>query len=434
MLKDKIIDRSATVGVIGLGYVGLPLAVEKAKAGFKVIGFDIQESKVKMVNEGHNYIGDVVNADLEKIVSDGHLRATVDFDELSNCDVVAICVPTPLDIYKQPDLTYVINSTKDVAKRLHKDMLVVLESTTYPGTTEDVMKPILEETGLICGKDFYLAFSPERVDPGNLRFKTKNTPKVVGGVGPESTEVARLLYESVLEAEVFVVSSPKEAEMTKILENTFRIVNIALINEMAVVADKMGINIWDVINAASTKPFGFMPFFPGPGVGGHCIPIDPFYLTYIARKYDYHTRLIELSGEINDSMPEYVVTRVMKALNERGRCMNGAKVVMMGIAYKEEIEDMRESPVLKVLEHLEKNLAHVSIVDPYVSQFQWDGKTVKTVNLTEELIKESDAVVITTAHKKNINYKMIVTNARYIFDAKNVLSKMGIKAGNIEVL
>jgi len=434
MLRDKIIDRSATVGVIGLGYVGLPLAVEKAKAGFKVIGFDIQESKVKMVNEGHNYIGDVVNADLEKIVSDGHLRATVDFDELSDCDVVAICVPTPLDIYKQPDLTYVINSTKDVAKRLHKDMLVVLESTTYPGTTEDVMKPILEETGLVCGKDFYLAFSPERVDPGNLRFKTKNTPKVVGGVGPESTEVARLLYESVLEAEVFVVSSPKEAEMTKILENTFRIVNIALINEMAVVADKMGINIWDVINAASTKPFGFMPFFPGPGVGGHCIPIDPFYLTYIARKYDYHTRLIELSGEINDSMPEYVMTRVMKALNERGKCMNGAKVVMMGIAYKEEIEDMRESPALKVLEHLEKNLAHVSVVDPYVSQFQWEGKTVKTVNLTEELIKESDAVVITTAHKKNINYKMIVANARYIFDAKNVLSKMGIKAGNVEVL
>ncbi|HPD37735.1 MAG TPA: nucleotide sugar dehydrogenase [Mesotoga infera] len=434
MLKEKIIDRSATVGVIGLGYVGLPLAVEKAKAGFKVIGFDIQESKVKMVNEGHNYIGDVVNADLEKIVSDGHLRATADFDELGKCDVVAICVPTPLDIYKQPDLTYVINSTKDVAKRLHKDMLVVLESTTYPGTTEDVMKPILEETGLVCGKDFYLAFSPERVDPGNLRFKTKNTPKVVGGVGPESTEVAKLLYESVLEAEVFVVSSPKEAEMTKILENTFRIVNIALINEMAIVADKMGINIWDVINAASTKPFGFMPFFPGPGVGGHCIPIDPFYLTYIARKYDYHTRLIELSGEINDSMPEYVVNRVMKALNERGKCMNGAKVVMMGIAYKEEIEDMRESPALKVLEHLEKNLAHVSVVDPYVSQFQWEGKTVKTVNLTEELIKESDAVVITTAHKKNINYKMIVENARYIFDAKNVLSKMGIAGENVEVL
>ena len=434
MLKERIQDKSAIIGVIGLGYVGLPLAVEKAKAGFKVIGFDIQESKVKMVNEGHNYIGDVVNADLEKIVSDGHLRATVDFDELSDCDVVAICVPTPLDIYKQPDLTYVINSTKDVAKRLHKDMLVVLESTTYPGTTEDVMKPILEETGLVCGKDFYLAFSPERVDPGNLRFKTKNTPKVVGGVGPESTEVAKLLYESVLEAEVFVVSSPKEAEMTKILENTFRIVNIALINEMAVVADKMGINIWEVINAASTKPFGFMPFFPGPGVGGHCIPIDPFYLTYIARKYDYHTRLIELSGEINDSMPEYVVTRVMKALNEQGKCMNGAKVVMLGIAYKEEIEDMRESPALKVLEHLEKNLAHVSVVDPYVREFMWEGEKMKTAPLTEDLIKQADAVIITTAHKKNIDYKMIVENAKYIFDAKNVLSKMGIAGENVEVL
>jgi len=434
MLKERILDKSAIIGVIGLGYVGLPLAVEKAKAGFKVIGFDIQESKVQMVNEGHNYIGDVVNADLEKIVSDGHLRATANFDELAICDVIAICVPTPLDVFKQPDLTYVINSTENVAKRLHKDMLVVLESTTYPGTTEDVMKPILEETGLVCGKDFYLAFSPERVDPGNLRYKTKNTPKVVGGVGPESTEIAKLLYESVLDAEVFVVSSPKEAEMTKILENTFRIVNIALINEMAVVADKMGINIWDVINAASTKPFGFMPFFPGPGVGGHCIPIDPFYLTYIARKYDYHTRLIELSGEINDSMPEYVVTRVMKALNERGKCLNGAKVVMLGIAYKEDIEDMRESPALKVLEHLEKSLAHVSVVDPYVSQFEWEGKSVKTVNLSEELIKESDAVIITTAHKKNINYKMIVANARYIFDAKNVLSKLGIDAENIEVL
>jgi len=434
MLKEKILDKTAVIGVIGLGYVGLPLAVEKAKAGFKVIGFDIQASKVEMVNEGHNYIGDVVNADLEKIVSDGHLRATADFDELGKCDVVAICVPTPLDIYKQPDLTYVINSTKDVAKRLHRGMLVVLESTTYPGTTEDVMKPILEETGLVCGKDFYLAFSPERVDPGNLRFKTKNTPKVVGGVGPESTEVAKLLYESVLEAEVFVVSSPKEAEMTKILENTFRIVNIALINEMAVVADKMGINIWEVINAASTKPFGFMPFFPGPGVGGHCIPIDPFYLTYIARKYDYHTRLIELSGEINDSMPEYVVTRVMKALNEQGKCMNGAKVVMLGIAYKEEIEDMRESPALKVLEHLEKNHAHITVVDPYVPEFMWEGKKIKTAQLTEELIKQADAVIITTAHKKNIDYKMIVENAKYIFDAKNVLKKMGIESQKIGIL
>ncbi len=431
MLKERILDKSARIGVIGLGYVGLPLAVEKAKAGFKVIGFDIQESKVKMVNEGHNYIGDVVNADLEKIVSDGHLRATANFDELASCDVIAICVPTPLDVFKQPDLTYVINSTENVAKRLHKDMLVVLESTTYPGTTEDVMKPILEETGLVCGKDFYLAFSPERVDPGNLRYKTKNTPKVVGGVGPESTEIAKLLYESVLDAEVFVVSSPKEAEMTKILENTFRIVNIALINEMAVVADKMGINIWDVINAASTKPFGFMPFFPGPGVGGHCIPIDPFYLTYIARKYDYHTRLIELSGEINDSMPEYVVTRVMKALNERGKCLNGAKVVMLGIAYKEDIEDMRESPALKVLEHLEKNLAHVSVVDPYVPEFISEGKKMKTAQLTEELVEDADMVIITTGHKKAIDYSLVLKKAQLIFDTKNTLGKIGLTGINI---
>ena len=434
MLKQKILDKSAIIGVIGLGYVGLPLAVEKAKAGFHVVGFDIQPDKVDMVNAGHNYIGDVVAADLEKIVNNGHLKATSDFDKLSDCDVFAICVPTPLDVFKQPDLTYVISSTREVAKRIRKDTLVVLESTTYPGTTEDVMKPILEETGLKCGKDFYLAFSPERVDPGNLRFKTKNTPKVVGGVGPESTEIAKMLYESILDASVCVVSSPKEAEMTKILENTFRIVNIALVNEMAVVANKMGINIWEVIEAASTKPFGFMPFFPGPGVGGHCIPIDPYYLTHIARKYGFHTQLIETAGDINDSMPEYVVMRIMKALNERGKCMNGAKIVMTGIAYKEDVEDMRESPALKVLDHLEKHHANVSVVDPYVAEFEWKGKAVNTVYLTEQLIRESDAVVITTAHKKNIDYQMIVENARYIFDSKNVLKKMGISGENIEIL
>ncbi|AKI96519.1 nucleotide sugar dehydrogenase [Kosmotoga pacifica] len=434
MLKKKIAEREAVIGVIGLGYVGLPLAVEKAKAGFKVIGFDIQESKVDMVNRGHNYIGDVVNEDLEKIVRKGMLRATTDFDELKNCDVVAICVPTPLNVFKQPDLTYVINSTKEVAKRLHKDMLVVLESTTYPGTTEEVMKPILEETGLKCEEDFYLAFSPERVDPGNLRYKTKNTPKVVGGVGKESTEVAKLLYESVLDAEVFVVSSPKEAEMTKILENTFRIVNIALINEMAIVANKMGINIWEVVDAASTKPFGFMPFYPGPGVGGHCIPIDPFYLTYIARKYDYHTRLIELAGEINDFMPEYVVDRLMKLLNERKKCMNGAKIVMLGIAYKGDIDDMRESPALKVLEHLEKNLADVTVVDPYVNEFKWNDGIVKTAKLSAELIKSADAVIITTAHKRNVNYKLVVDNAKLVFDTKNILKTLGISGENVEVL
>ncbi|MFW6122279.1 MAG: nucleotide sugar dehydrogenase, partial [Petrotogales bacterium] len=401
---------------------------------FKVIGFDVQDQKVKMVNEGHNYIGDVLPADLEKIVNEGLLRATTDFDEVAGCDVVAICVPTPLNKFKQPDLSYVESSASELSKRLHKDMLVVLESTTYPGTTEEVLKPILEESGLKCGEDFYLAFSPERVDPGNLIYKTKNTPKVVGGVGEESTEVAKALYESVLDAQVFTVSSPKEAEMAKILENTFRIVNIGLINEMSIVANKMGINLWEVIDAAATKPFGFMPFYPGPGVGGHCIPIDPFYLTYISRRYDYHTRLIELAGEINDSMPEYVVDRLMKALNKKKKCLNGAKIVMLGIAYKNEIDDMRESPALKVYEHLRKQKANIDVVDPYIESFEFENEVVKTTPLTKELIEKSDAVIITTGHRKNINYQMVVNNADFVFDTKNVLQNFGISSDKIEIL
>ncbi|TYB81869.1 MAG: nucleotide sugar dehydrogenase [Kosmotoga sp.] len=434
MLKEKIESKKAVIGVIGLGYVGLPLAVEKAKAGFKVIGFDIQEQKVKMVNEGHNYIGDVLPADLEKIVNKGLLRATTDFDEVAGCDVVAICVPTPLNKFKQPDLSYVESSTRELAKRLHNDMLVVLESTTYPGTTEEVLKPILEESGLKCGEDFYLAFSPERVDPGNLIYKTKNTPKVVGGVGEESTEVAKVLYESVLDAQVFTVSSPKEAEMAKILENTFRIVNIGLINEMSIVANRMGINLWEVIDAAATKPFGFMPFYPGPGVGGHCIPIDPFYLTYISRRYDYHTRLIELAGEINDSMPEYVVDRLMKALNRKKKCLNDAKIVMLGIAYKNDIDDMRESPALKVYEHLRKQKANIDVVDPNIESFEFEDEVVKTTPLTKDLIKKSDAVIITTGHRKNVDYQMVVDNADFVFDTKNVLQNFGISSDKIEIL
>lgn len=433
-MKEKIENKKAVIGVIGLGYVGLPLAVEKAKAGFKVIGFDIQEQKVKMVNEGHNYIGDVLPADLEKIVNKGLLRATTDFDEVAGCDVVAICVPTPLNKFKQPDLSYVESSTRELAKRLHNDMLVVLESTTYPGTTEEVLKPILEESGLKCGEDFYLAFSPERVDPGNLIYKTKNTPKVVGGVGEESTEVAKVLYESVLDAQVFTVSSPKEAEMAKILENTFRIVNIGLINEMSIVANRMGINLWEVIDAAATKPFGFMPFYPGPGVGGHCIPIDPFYLTYISRRYDYHTRLIELAGEINDSMPEYVVDRLMKALNRKKKCLNDAKIVMLGIAYKNDIDDMRESPALKVYEHLRKQKANIDVVDPNIESFEFEDEVVKTTPLTKDLIKKSDAVIITTGHRKNVDYQMVVDNADFVFDTKNVLQNFGISSEKIEIL
>ncbi len=434
-LLDKIATKKAVVGVIGLGYVGLPLAVEKAKAGYRVIGFDIQESRVQMVNQGTNYIGDVVNEDLEEIVRSQKLQATTDFDKLIECDVVAVCVPTPLNIYKQPDLAHIIHCTHELSKRIHPEMLIVLESTTYPGTTEEVMLPILEKNGLKCGTDFFLAFSPERVDPGNLLYKTQNTPKVVGGVGPKSTEMAKTLYETVLQAPVCSVSSPKEAEMAKILENTFRIVNIALVNEMAILAHKMGIDLWEVIQAAATKPFGFMPFYPGPGVGGHCIPIDPFYLTYIARKYDYHTRLIEMAGEINDFMPEYVVQRLMKLLNRHQKCLNGATIVMMGIAYKGDIEDMRESPALHVLNQLETEKARVLVVDPYVPNFTHHGTTRSTIPLSQELLSQCDAVVITTAHKKRVDYDLIYHSSPLILDTKNILRTKGFSIqDHVEVL
>lgn len=431
-LMEKIKSATAKVGVLGLGYVGLPLAVEKAKAGFEVIGFDIQQKRVDMVNSGKNYIGDVVDDELKFLVKEKKIRATTDFDEISKCDVVTICVPTPLDKFKQPDLTYIINSTKEIAKRLHKEMLVTLESTTYPGTTNEVVLPILEETGLKVGKDFYLAFSPERVDPGNLLYKTKNTPKVVGGITPECTKHAKAMYEKILSAPVFAVSSPKEAEMTKILENTFRIVNIALANEMAIVAERMGINYWEVVDAASTKPFGFMPFYPGPGVGGHCIPIDPFYLTYKAREYDYHTRLIEMAGEINDYMSEYVVKRFSDLLNESKKCLNGANVLLLGVAYKGDIDDLRESPALKVIEHLEKKHANVFYYDPYVSEFTHKGKTYKSATLNEDFLKKIDGAIITTAHKKGVDYALISKNVPFIFDTKNITKEMNLK--NVYVL
>ena len=428
-LKNKILDRTAEIGVIGLGYVGLPLAVEKAKAGYKVLGFDIQSSKVEMINRGENYIGDIIPQDLKDLVSSGHLSATSDFDRLMECDVVAICVPTPLDKFKQPDLSYIVNSAKEISKRMHKEMLVVLESTTYPGTTEEVVKPILEESGLQVGKDFHLAFSPERVDPGNARYKTHNTPKVVGGCTPECTEIAKTLYSIVLGAEVFTVSSPKEAKATKILENTFRIVNCALANEMAIVYNKMGINIWEVIAAASTKPFGFTPFYPGPGVGGHCIPLDPFYLTYKAREYDYHTRLIELSGEINDNMPEYVVERLMDILNEHCKPLKNSSIMLLGIAYKGDIDDLRESPALKVWSELEKKGAKVEYYDPYCKNAKWKNSAIESVNLTPNIVASYDAVVITTWHKHNIDYRMVLDNANILFDTKNaVVSVLGEEA------
>lgn len=424
MLLDRIKSKAAKVGVIGLGYVGLPLAVEKAKAGFTVLGFDVQEEKVAKVNRGENYIGDIVPEELRELVQKGLLSATNDYDRLNECDIIAICVPTPLDKFKQPDLSYIIASALEISSRLSEDMLVVLESTTYPGTTEEVLKPILEDSGLKVGKDFHLAFSPERVDPGNISYKTHNTPKVVGGCTPQCTEIAKTLYSIVLGADVFTVSSPKEAEAAKILENTFRIVNCALANEMAIVYDKMGINVWEVIDAAATKPFGFVPFYPGPGVGGHCIPLDPFYLTYKAREYDYHTKLIELSGEINDSMPSYVVSRLMNILNEHGKALSKSKMLLLGLAYKGDIDDMRESPALKVWEELENKKAEVIFHDPYCETVSWNGEEIESVKLTAEIIQSVDAVLISTLHTKNVDYKLVVDNAKIIFDTKNAIEKV----------
>lgn len=416
-LLKKIENKTAKLGVVGLGYVGLPLAVEKAKSGFEVIGFDVQDEKVKMVNEGKNYIGDIINSDLEDLVKQGKLKATTDFSFVEEVDAVAIAVPTPLDKFKQPDVSYVQKSAEDIAKYLHKGMLVVLESTTYPGTTEEIVKPILEQSGLKCGVDFFLAFSPERVDPGNKQFKTKNTPKVVGGCTEECTEIAATLYKSVLEGDVFTVSSPAVAEMEKILENTFRHINIGLVNEMAILCKKMGIDIWEVIEAAKTKPYGFMAFYPGPGLGGHCIPLDPFYLTYKAREFDYHTRLIETAGEINDFMPEFVIENAMKLLNGHKKALNGSKVLLLGVAYKKDIDDMRESPALKVIELLEKTGAEVMVNDPYVPKFKHLGKEYISVEY-KEAIKEADIVIVTTDHT-DYDYDFVVENAKIIYDTRN---------------
>lgn len=419
-LLNKIEKKEAVIGVVGLGYVGLPLAVEKAKAGFKVIGFDIQQSRVDQVNSGINYIGDVVDEDLHEMVKQGYLQATTDYARIAEVDAVAIAVPTPLDEHHQPDTSYVESSANEIAKYAHEGMLVVLESTTYPGTTEEIVKPALEKKGLVVGETVFVAYSPERVDPGNKVFKTKNTPKVVGGVTEKCTKVASALYRSVLEGDVHEVSSPAVAEMEKIFENTFRHINIALANEMAILCERMGIDVWEVIEAAKTKPYGFMAFYPGPGLGGHCIPIDPFYLTWKAREYNYHTRLIELAGEINNAMPEYVIHRTMHILNEEGKALRGSKVTVLGVAYKKDIDDVRESPVLKIVELLEQHGAEFTVVDPYVPSFRACNRVIETVALTPELLQQSDIVLITTDHS-TFDYEMIAQNSPVIFDTRNAL-------------
>lgn len=434
ILIKKIENHEIVVGVVGLGYVGLPLAVEKAKAGFKTIGFDVQQEKVDLVNQGHNYIGDVVDDDLTELVNAGRLSATSDFSFVKDVDFIAICVPTPLDSHQQPDISYVKDSTIAISKHLKPGTMVVLESTTYPGTTEELIKPILEEgSGLTCGEDFYLGFSPERVDPGNKQFKTKNTPKVVGAIGKDATELIAKMYREVLVGDVHEVSSPAVAEMEKILENTYRNINIGLVNELAILCDRMNISLWEVVDAAKTKPYGFQAFYPGPGLGGHCIPLDPYYLTWKAREYGFHTSMIEASMMINDKMPEYCVDRAGKVLNRAKKALNGSKVLVLGVAYKADIDDYRESPAIDVIEILHREGAGVDFFDPYIPKFRAHGKEyVGIADISPEVIASYDLVFVAAAHT-NVDYDMIEQNAQAIFDSKNAMKDVK-KREKIEVL
>ena len=427
-LLEKLRSRQARITVIGLGYVGLPLAVEKARAGFHVVGIDSNPDRVKMVNQGRNYIGDVVPEDLAAVVAEGHLRATATFEPVADADVVTICVPTPLDRHKQPDTSYVEHVVEASLPHVHAGQLVVLESTTYPGTTEEIIRPRVESLGLKVGEDIFLAFSPERVDPGNTRYKTRNTPKVVGGITPRCTEMAKALYESILEGDVCVVSSPRAAEMTKLLENVFRIVNISLVNEMALLCERMGVDIWEVIEAASTKPFGYMPFYPGPGLGGHCIPLDPFYLSWKAKEYGFPTRFIELAGQINDGMPGHVVERTMELVNDRGIALRGARILLVGLAYKKDIDDLRESPAVKIAELLLKHGAELSYHDPHVGCARIGERDLQSVELAPDMLASLDLVVIATGHS-DVDYEAIVCHAPQVFDTRN--ATRGIDSPNI---
>jgi UDP-N-acetyl-D-glucosamine dehydrogenase len=415
-LEQKIASGEAVVGTLGLGYVGLPLSVEFASAGLRVIGFDLDRAKVEALNRGESYIQDVPAEKLAPLVKGGRLQASVDFARLGDCDAIIICVPTPLGKTKDPDLSMVVEASKAIAARLRTGQLVVLESTTYPGTTEELILPLLEERGLEVGKSFFLAFSPERVDPGNARYGTRNTPKIIGGVTPVCTRVARSLYGKAVDV-VIPVSSTRAAEMVKLLENTFRSVNIGLVNEVALMCARLGVDVWEVIDAAATKPFGFMPFYPGPGLGGHCIPIDPLYLSWKLKTLNYRARFIELAGEVNSGMPEHVCARVVEALNERERSLKGSRVLVLGVAYKRDVDDVRESPALDILKLLESRGARVEYNDPYVASVQLDGSKLRSAELMPA-VREADVVVIVTDHSA-YRYPEIVQAARLIVDTRN---------------
>src|SRR3954471_15413299 len=424
MLRDKLDARTARVGVVGLGYVGLPLAVEFARAGFVTTGIDLDQRKIDAITQGTSYIPDVETAEVARLVAANRLKATSDFAIVAELDTVNICVPTPLRKTKDPDMSYIVSAVEQIAAHLHAGMLVVLESTTYPGTTEELVRPLLEAGGLKAGVDFYLAFSPERVDPGNPMFNTHNVPKVVGGVGPESTELASLLYSAAIET-IVPVSSPQAAEMVKLLENTFRMVNIGLVNEIALMCDRLGLDVWEVVKAAATKPFGFMPFYPGPGLGGHCIPIDPFYLSWKAKQTGFDPRFIELAGQINGGMPHFVVEKITDALNRQHKSINGSTVLILGVAYKRDIDDMRESPSLDVMALLHQRGATVQYADPYVPQLParaWHGGfDMQTEPITPSALAEADCVAILTEHR-TVDYDMVLNSSRLIVDTRNAIS------------
>jgi len=425
-LRKKIQTRTARVGVVGLGYVGLPLVVEFAQAGFAVTGIDLQDSKVASINRGESYVQDVPTEVLKPLVRDGKIRATTDFGAVAALDTINICVPTPLRKTKDPDMSYIVSACHEIAQHSHNGMLVMLESTTYPGTTDELMLPMFEKADLKVGEHFFLCFSPERVDPGNPNYQTRNIPKVVGGITPACTELGALFYGQALDT-VVAVSSTRVAEMVKLLENTFRMINIGLVNEIAMMCDRMGINVWEVIDAAATKPFGFMPFYPGPGLGGHCIPIDPFYLSWKSKQAGMEARFIELAGYINGQMPHFVVDKIQNALNDHAKPLKGSRVHVMGVAYKRDIDDVRESPALDIIHLLRQRGAILSYSDPFVPNFNADGISMEAVEPAEG-VTAADCVVIVTDHKK-FDYAKMVRSARLVVDTRNALK--GIDSPNI---
>ncbi len=421
-LKERILNKTAKVSVIGLGYAGLPLAIEIGNSGFSVVGIDVDKEKVDKINSENSYITDVTQEELTRAVSKKKLMATSDYKVLKEVDIISICVPTPLRKTREPDISYIIAATSEISKYLHQGQLIILESTTFPGTTKDIILPELEKKGLKVGKDFFLSFSPERVDPGNKKYTIRNTPKVVGGITPECTEITKIFYEQIVE-KLVPVASTQEAEMTKLLENIFRSVNIALANELTLMCDRLGIDIWNVIEAATTKPFGFMPFYPGPGLGGHCIPVDPIYLSWKAKTYGFYSKFIEFAEEVNRNMPYYVVRKITDALNTHKKCINGSKILILGVAYKENVGDIRESPALDIIEILFWQGAEIIYNDPYVPEIKIGAKKVRSVSLNKDLLSQTDCVVITTAHN-SYDYKWIVENANLIVDTRNATKNL----------